>query len=99
MHTKRRPYSNCVQRGSLDNEQVARRLDMSSSAGPKHGSAPSVRPSHLQQLFPADSFFMSATPLPEQQERALRQVLQEEVMRRRFSSGQYAKAPAQRFIM
>ena len=52
----------------------------SSSTGPNHGAAPSARKSNLAQSSPADSFIMSATPLQEQQERALRQVLQEEVM-------------------
>ena len=51
----------------------------SSPAGTKHDPAPVVRTSYLAQSSPADSFIMSATPLQEQQERAMRQVLQEEV--------------------
>ena len=69
-----------MQRGMLDNGQVPRRLDMSSSSAlPQQKSAQALRASDLAQMSPADSFYMSATPLQEQKERALRQVLQEEV--------------------
>ena len=51
----------------------------SSPARPNRAFAPSARKYNPAQSSPADSLFMSTTPLQEQQERALRQVLQEEV--------------------
>ena len=54
-----------------------RRLDASSTALSKQAVTPAVPQTPDQMRQP---FFMSATPLGEQQERAMRQVLQEQVL-------------------
>ena len=64
----------------LDGGQLPRRLDMSASAAPRQAATPARRqaPVHAQST-PSGAFFASATPLEDQQERAMRQVLQEQV--------------------
>ena len=70
-----------------------------SSALPKRSSVLAMRAFDLAQLSPADSLFMSATPLQEQKERALRQVLQEEVMSCHLCSGSVLLLLVWGFIM
>ena len=63
----------------LDGAQLPRRQNMSASAAPKQATTPAGQqaPVHAQPT-PPGAFFASATPLEDQQERAMRQVLQEQ---------------------
>ena len=67
----------CVQGTPQDGSRLVGRLAASSTALSKQAFTPAVpqTPDQMRQLF-----FMSATPLGEQQERAMRQVLQEQVL-------------------
>ena len=69
-----------TQMEGLDGGQLQRRLDMSASAAPWQAATPAGQqaPLHAQPT-PSGAFFASATPLEAQQERAMRQVLQEQV--------------------
>lgn len=68
-----------MQRGTLQGEQIPRRLYISSSAGLTQACRPA--PQTLDQAQPSstEGFSLSATPLEEQTERAMQQVLQERV--------------------
>ncbi len=69
-----------AQMEGLGGAQLPRRLDMSASAPPKQMDTPAGQqvPPHTQPT-PSEAFFASATPLEHQHDRAMRQVLQEQV--------------------
>lgn len=64
----------------LDGGQLLRRLDMSASAAPRQAATPARQQAPIRaQSTPSGAFYASATPLEDQQEPAMRQVLQEQV--------------------
>ena len=69
-------FRECVQGTAQDSGRFMRHLDASSGALSKQAVTPALPRTPDQARQP---FFASATPLEEQQERAMRQVLQEEV--------------------
>lgn len=68
-----------MQRGTLQGEQIPRRLYMSSYAGLTQACGPAPQTPDQAQPSPTEGVFMSATPFEEQKERAMQQVLQERV--------------------